>query len=393
MIAVIADDFTGAAEIGGIGLRYGLSVVIETGDIQDHNADILIIATDTRSLTANEASEQVYSITKELLKLNPLFIFKKIDSVLRGNVAAELTAQMKASGQNRAIVVAANPIFNRIIKDGIYYIDGIPLKDTFFSSDPDFPVYSSSVLEIVGIENGTEIRNLKPNDEIPEHGLIIGDVTCNADLENWAIYNNKKTLLAGASGFFEALLLQQRILSASEPIQSVPFGSKILYILGSTYPKDSEFLKKLEEIGYSQFNMPEEIYYNKNFDPFHFECWVNDIVRGIEEHDKVVVSILHPPCNDNDITSRIKDSIGMLAQKVVERVSLSELMIEGGATTSAVLKYLNINKLFPIQDLNTGVIRMRIDGITNFCLTTKPGSYQWPDHVWYPESINFAANN
>jgi len=37
MIAVIADDFTGAAEIGGVGLRYGLQVLIETevNDVSD----------------------------------------------------------------------------------------------------------------------------------------------------------------------------------------------------------------------------------------------------------------------------------------------------------------------------------------------------------------------
>ena len=95
MIAVIADDFTGAAEIGGIGLRYGLNVVIETEDIQSHNADLLIIATDTRSLSAKEASEHIFQITKELQKLKPQFIFKKIDSALRGNIAEELLAEIR----------------------------------------------------------------------------------------------------------------------------------------------------------------------------------------------------------------------------------------------------------------------------------------------------------
>jgi hypothetical protein len=34
MIAVIADDFTGAAEICGIGLRHGLNVILETEAIK-----------------------------------------------------------------------------------------------------------------------------------------------------------------------------------------------------------------------------------------------------------------------------------------------------------------------------------------------------------------------
>ena len=98
MIAVIADDFTGAAEIGGIGLRHGLNVIIETEPIRNRLADLIIIATDTRSLRADEASRQITQITEHLLQFNPKFIFKKIDSVLRGNIKEELLAQMIIEG-------------------------------------------------------------------------------------------------------------------------------------------------------------------------------------------------------------------------------------------------------------------------------------------------------
>jgi len=55
MIAVIADDFTGAAELGGLGLRYGMSVEIETEVTNDCKVDLLIIATDTRSVSKKQA--------------------------------------------------------------------------------------------------------------------------------------------------------------------------------------------------------------------------------------------------------------------------------------------------------------------------------------------------
>ena len=41
MIAVIADDFTGAAEIGGIGLRYGLDVIIQTKNVSQTACDLI----------------------------------------------------------------------------------------------------------------------------------------------------------------------------------------------------------------------------------------------------------------------------------------------------------------------------------------------------------------
>jgi len=387
MIAVIADDFTGAAEIGGIGLRHGLDVIIETEPNKNNNADLVIIATDTRSLQANEASEQVTRITKSLLQLNPKFVFKKLDSVLRGNIREELLAQMKVSGKNRAIVVAANPVFKRIIRDGIYYIDDIPLNETCFASDPQYAIRSSSVLEILGANEKSILHNLKPDNELPETGLIIGDVSCFDDLEKWATRIDEKTLVAGASGFFNAILEKQQSCQTKKEKPKIPFGDKALYVLGSTYPKDINLLKKIEANGHYLSNMPKEIYYNKNFDSYHLDQWVDDIVKGINTHRKVIALMIHTRSNEPDISMRIKENIGELIKRVVERIDLNELLIEGGSTTSVVLKYLGIKKLIPIQELDTGVIRMVIEGAPDFCLTTKPGSYFWPDNVWIPQDI------
>ena len=51
MIAVIADDLTGAAELGGIGLRHGLKTEVRTiaGTKLPPATDLLVIAADSRS--------------------------------------------------------------------------------------------------------------------------------------------------------------------------------------------------------------------------------------------------------------------------------------------------------------------------------------------------------
>jgi D-threonate/D-erythronate kinase len=377
MIAVIADDFTGAAEIGGIGLRHGLNVVIATTMVQHIDIDLLIIATDTRSLQANEASGAIGGITRQLLELKPLFIYKKIDSVLRGNIAEELKAQMDASGKDRAIVIAANPVFKRMIRKGIYYIDNIPLHETNFSSDPEYPVWSSSVKEIVG---DTSIADLRSDDVLPEQGLIIGDVNDKEDLGKWAAKIDGKTLPAGASGFFEALVMKYVIhKSAHTGTTPPPFGEKALYVLGSAFPKEEGMLDK---IGHYVSNMPGELYFNREFVPGYLEDWADDIVRGIREYKKVVASVVHPPSDAADIAFRVREITGKLVKRVLEKTEINELIIEGGGTTSVVLKYLNISKLVPMQELKTGVIRMSIEGRPGLCLTTKPGSYLWPDDIW-----------
>lgn len=101
MIAVISDDFSGAAEIGGIGIRNGFSVTIDTSVNKNYTCEILVIATNTRSLGKVEALKQIKQITRELLELNPDFIYKKTDSLLRGKVADELTVQLEISGKKK----------------------------------------------------------------------------------------------------------------------------------------------------------------------------------------------------------------------------------------------------------------------------------------------------
>ena len=98
MILVIADDFTGAAEMAGICLGYGLKVSLCLGSLTDCNAEVLVISTDSRSMKKEAALSVVERITLQALQMKPDFVYKKIDSVLRGFVSEELTLQLNIFG-------------------------------------------------------------------------------------------------------------------------------------------------------------------------------------------------------------------------------------------------------------------------------------------------------
>ncbi len=377
---MIADDFTGAAEIGGIGLRYGLDVIIQTENVTQSECDLIVIAANTRSLKAERASKIISKITMQLQQLNPLFIYKKIDSVLRGHVSVELEAQIKSSGISRSLVVAANPVFNRIIRDGVYYIDNIPLHQTSFSGDPEFPVHSAMIKEIIG--DDLIITGLKPDDQLPENGIIIGDATGLDDLRKWALKVDDNTIPAGASGFFDALMKECGIAFVQKSSPGIPFGENVLYVLGSAFPKEELLLRRIEESGHYLSNMPEEIYFNQNYNPVLLRIWADEIIEAMNEHKKVITSVMHLPSDEQGLSKRIRQDIGELIKMVAEGIELNELIIEGGSTTSFVLEQLNIKRLIPIQELDTGIIRMKIKDKPELCLTTKPGSYSWPEMIW-----------
>ncbi|HWR99629.1 MAG TPA: four-carbon acid sugar kinase family protein [Prolixibacteraceae bacterium] len=385
MIAVIADDFTGAAEIGGVGLRYGLNVLIETVVNKAEGVDLLVIATDTRSLCAEEASQVVKRITGELLELEPVFIFKKIDSVLRGHVAMELEALMCVADKSKALIVAANPSMGRTIVKGKYFVDSLPLNETSFADDPEFPVHSADVADIVK-PSEYPVFSVGLNDSMPDRGIMIADVASIGELSRWATKTNQEMAVAGGSDFFDALLGTMHTPRVAASHTDLSFGESSLFIFGSMYPKPVNMLEKFYSNNVVKMNMPEGIYYHANRYSGLLNEWSSQIADRLKNGYSVIVTIEHQPENETSLSLHIRESIGRLVSMVENQFDLNDLFIEGGATTSVVLKYLNINKLYPYNEADFGVIQMKAEGYPNMCITTKPGSYVWPEHLTFESS-------
>lgn len=379
MIAVIADDFTGAAEIGGIGLRHGLKVIIETSVSGPVDADLLVIATDTRSMPGEIAKKEIEKVTRQLLSLSPKYIFKKLDSVLRGNIYDELIGQQTVSKKKRVLIVPANPHFDRIIENGIYYVSGIPLSETSFINDPEFPVKYSHVKKIIG-GDPEKLFSLDVHDPLPEEGIIIGNVVDEQDLNAWADKSDDQSVLGGGAGFFSALLQKEFPLNCQQFGKLFKSGSNALYIMGSTFPKGDGMMKKFGQAGIEMVNLPAALWDEKNKALEVLKC-AEKIVKGIHANGLVVISTIYPDLMEEFPALTIRKVMGQLVKEVFKLVRIDDLFIEGGATAFQILNDLNIRKLIPFREIDFGIIQMRVENDPNLCVTTKPGSYVWPDFL------------
>src|SRR3954452_16977764 len=107
---VIADDLSGAVEVAAVmGL---LRISLDAGDLRDSVVDL-----DTRGLSPEAAAARVREV---LARHDGGRVFKKIDSLLRGNVAAEL-AELRD-----AVVAPALPVEGRTVRGGVLHVDGVP---------------------------------------------------------------------------------------------------------------------------------------------------------------------------------------------------------------------------------------------------------------------------
>ena len=92
-----------------------------------------------------EAYLTIFRIVKPAAESGVKYLFKKTDSALRGNIGAELTAMLDATGKSLLSFVQAFPQINRVTVNGVHYIEGIPVDRSVFGSDPFEPVTEANV--------------------------------------------------------------------------------------------------------------------------------------------------------------------------------------------------------------------------------------------------------
>lgn len=387
MIAVIADDFSGAAELGGIGLRYHLSVEVNTTVNPRTQADVLIIATDARSLSKQEAVLVMQKLMQQLVALQPEMIFKKTDSVLRGHILAELAAQLPIAQCEKAVLVPANPTLGRTIQNGRYFLHGQPVHETSFSEDPDFAITSSVIEDMLQV-NGHTVHIKKVHETLPAEGIIVGEATATQDLQAWAARIDQQTLAAGAAGFFEAILDTKFAgkLPAKKAglIQATPYDSTApsLFVCGSTFSNSRHQVQKVHAAGGPVSYMPGDIMQSDLMGRYSYIKWGDEVTNLVKKFGKAVVAI-HPDATREWPVQPVllRQKMAGLVNEVLQGGLVKELFIEGGATAWSVVNASGLTQFFPVEETGAGVVRMCTHGAA-LCVTVKPGSYPWPAAMW-----------
>lgn len=371
MITVIADDITGAAEIAGVCLRYGLSVTLDFDLSQVPKTDVWVIATNTRSLKESEAIEETRKIARILQSKKITDIFKKIDSVLRGHIIAEIKALLEFIPKNRVLILPANPEMGRTIDHGRYYINGEMLSRTSFADDPDFPARFSAV---------DKILNTTPEDSSL---FLTPDLTTMGDYKDYAQQLNENILPAGGSVFFEAVLNAVYPGKAPHvnPITGIPRAkSKLLMVCGSSHENSKKFVEKAGVKAFTVFEIPFQLLVDGH-DSALMENWVSEIVSAVENKKRVILTTNKTRILP-EVSEEIKSLMTTAVKRIFQKTDIEELYIEGGATTYSIITELGLSSLTPVKEYSRGVVRMQVSSKKNLFISIKPGSYEWPNKLF-----------
>jgi uncharacterized protein YgbK (DUF1537 family) len=165
----LADDLSGALDAAAAFHHAGRRVRIElAGDDWPAPAEdeVVGVTTETRNASPAAAAAAVGRALARGRAVGARLVYKKIDSTLRGPLAAEIDALAHALPGVRLLFCPANPAVGRTVRDGVLRVHGVPVHETEFARDPVCPVRESNLRRVLAGAGGTAVEPADAESEV-----------------------------------------------------------------------------------------------------------------------------------------------------------------------------------------------------------------------------------
>lgn len=371
---ILADDLTGAAEVAafvGTPLEPARIRWPAPGRTWDAAAPRLVVDTESRNLAPDAAYDLVAAIARGLPDdRRSGFVFKKVDSTLRGPIRAELTAWSDATDAGPVIAAPAYPQMGRTTRGGVQYLHGVPVADGPAGDDPLAPVRDSAVWRV--LPAGDYVVEPAPAREDPdllaerlrrhrdEGRHVVVDAEGDADLRVLAsaVRRLPPGWVVGTGG------LARHLWAQAAPVAGTGLRGPIVVIVGSHHPSARAQLAQLEA-AHPCVRMADA----HRADPHRADPTRRD--------DAVLV--LTTPADRIDPATAVE----ALEDQLKEVIALGRphtVVMTGGATALHVLMRVGADALDVVGELVPGVPIGRIVGglWADAMLATKAGGFGAP---------------
>ncbi|HWA36917.1 MAG TPA: 3-oxo-tetronate kinase, partial [Burkholderiales bacterium] len=157
LLGCIADDLTGATDLGVTLAREGLTVVqvngVPTADLRVDAADAVVVALKSRTNPPEEAVAWSLQALEWLRGRGAARIYFKycstFDSTARGNIGPVADALVEALGSRFTVATPAYPRNGRTVYQGHLFVNGVPLAESGMKDHPLTPMRDSSLVRVL----------------------------------------------------------------------------------------------------------------------------------------------------------------------------------------------------------------------------------------------------
>ena len=362
-ISMLADDLAGACDTGieFLGSLGQVTVMVDSDDPEletDILEGLVVWNTESRDLSANDAYEKVKRASRVAAKGEKRVFFKKTDSAFRGNFGHEIAAVMDALNLKVCCLAPAIPEFGRVARNGIQYLDGKPISESFYRKDPRHPVTESNVSKVATIGNDRPIGLLtldtlrsrdseKQFERLMASGaeVIVVDGEIQEDLNQTVdlfLRLTRRMVFVGGQDLGHAVARHCSPGSIRGQWTKIPEGP-IIVVCGTLHPKSREQIRVLSTA--------------YDIDPVFIEPGVNNDAENIKSTaEKASNNILNQlknsefglltsPENASLNPDVVEQSIARTIQNICRKTKLSGLILTGGTTAYTVCQKIGVKRV------------------------------------------------
>ncbi len=411
-IVIIADDLTGAADTGVqfcpfYDDTFLISYLQLSKVVAQTSRSAIALYTNSRALEMMTARKRLRAVARELTKLKPYWIYKKIDSCLRGNPGAETEVLMDELAYDVSFIAPAYPEMGRTTVNGTHLVYGIAVGQTEISRDPVTPVTESDLCRIIQSQCRYAVGHIPLamlegeaaalRDEIEcqiRRGIrhIVFDATCRAHLDRIAhlVFSASNRILpVGSAGLAAALgrLLAPGPILKVHDRRSVEGGNHLLVCGTQSDVTRRQIKTLLEAFPYEEMALDPGIL----TDEYRKNDFLNSasLVRSKLSANHIVVTINSPPQSPVFDRLRYQQQAAQSMIEALERfmaVVLTGtrpglLFLSGGDTADAVITCAGAKGIQILGEVVSGVVQGTLSGgpLDGLPVVTKAGAFGGDD--------------
>ncbi len=405
LLGCIADDLTGASDLGLMLANHGMPTTLFTGPPSAGQAlrtPAIVIALKIRTVDAGEAVRQAENAADYLLALGARQLYYKycstFDSTRQGNIGPVTDALLERLKDNFTVLLPAFPKNGRTVRNGELRVGGKPLAETSMRYHPLTPMTESSLLTLMDAQTAAGRTGLVPQATVEQGADAIRDafvrlrqegkryaavdISCDDDMPAVAAACVNLQLLTGASGIAAAIpacLEAEKLLEPSGGIAALPALDGHTAVLSGSCSKATQAqVERLRQRVHAIVVDPIAL---SNGDTI-----LAELADTAESAAKLGDVLIHST-GDREALRRAQDKLGVEeSAKIVEssiaavarRLAASgirKFIVAGGETSGAVSSALGITELVIGPEIDPGVPWMVSNTEPPICLALKSGNF------------------
>jgi D-threonate/D-erythronate kinase len=375
---ILADDLTGAADCGVACACAGLETLVA---LKEHacsgDAEVLSVDTDTRRMTPEKAALEIERFVRACARGEDLLLFKKIDSTLRGHVAAEIAAVLAAyrslhpgAGQAFALMAPAFPGHGRTTVNGVQRVHGRPLHETEIwrteamtepSYIPDMlrgAGLNSALLNLDAVRAGKDALRRALTSAANQADVVVCDAETDADLELIASASMElrgRIVWVGSAGLAhhlpEAAGLRQTEKSATCALP--PPSGPLLFVIGTVAQRTTDQLRVLTDSSEIPCITapPEILLAGERTARWH--GLIDDLERAVRTNQDVALAIASQPQVEMAHRPLLSSALAQISSSV--NGDVGALIASGGETARAVFEAWEVTGMRLIAEVEKGI--------------------------------------